>query len=146
MTNQELQAIANHFVTWNRVEQAQVFNGIIAPEYVSCDAENRAVELCFETKPWMSNPAGGTHGGMTSAMFDTAFGLTTRCFLPEGTRFTTVKLDVTYLHVIPLGARLHIRTKVVHVGRRLASSTAEAWLEDNPEKIFAFSSTTHCIL
>lgn len=109
------------------------FNVQLRPSLVSCDGASNSLILSFPLQPWMSNPVGVLHGGLSAAMADTAMGMTCRCRCDHHT--PTISLTLNYARPIPLGSTVHIRTHLVTRGATIAQATAEFYLPDQPDRI-----------
>jgi len=117
------------------------FNRMLDARFVECDFENRTVTLAVEIKPWMANPDGMTHGGVIASMLDLVMGLAS-CYF-SGRMTPTINLNVTYLHPVPLGARVLMRSQVTMPGFHLCSVTAGAWIDGAPDRLVATASGTY---
>ena len=85
------------------------------------------------------NYMGGVHGGLISALIDTA------CFFPEpllpsGRKLTTVDLNVSYVRPAGSGDTLVARAELLHLGRRTTSLTVQ--VHDQQGRLVAHGSAT----
>lgn len=91
------------------------------------------------------NPLGSVHGGVISALLDSAMGCTLHSILEAGSGYTTLELKTNFLKAVttatgPLKAIGHI----IHAGSRTA--LVEAKLTDEQGKIYAHGTSTCLIL
>lgn len=90
------------------------------------------------------NPLGTVHGGVLSALLDSALGCAVHSTLPAGARYTTLQLDVKFVRPTLVGqGSLLAEGVVIHAGRRTA--TAEGRVVDERGVVHAHATTT-CLL
>lgn len=95
----------------------------------------------FEPQEFHYNPIGTVHGGVISAILDSAMGCSVHSLLPAGTGYTTLELKINFLKAITIkSGGLRAVGKVIHSGSRTA--LAEAQLTDQNGCIFAHSVST----
>ena len=102
--------------------------------------------VVFEFTPaeFHYNPIGSVHGGMISAMCDSACGCSVQSLLPAGTYYTSLDLSVKFLRPVGAGTgRLTCTGTVTHLGGR--SALAEARLTGGDGKLYAFA-TSSCMI
>ena len=102
--------------------------------------------VVFEFAPaeFHYNPIGSVHGGMISAMCDSACGCSVQSMLPAGTYYTSLDLSVKFLRPVGAGTgRLTCTGTVTHLGGR--SALAEARLTSSDDKLYAFA-TSSCMI
>jgi len=102
--------------------------------------------VVFEFTPaeFHYNPIGSVHGGMISAMCDSACGCSVQSLLPAGTYYTSLDLSVKFLRPVGAGTgRLTCTGTVTHLGGR--SALAEARLTGTDDKLYAFA-TSSCMI
>lgn len=99
----------------------------------------------YPVEPWMANPSGFLHGGITTAMFDQAMGLLS-IYSADGRPTPTIDIRVSYCRPIPVGTRLYIRSRMMVTGRTMVQTQAEAWVEDRPEAVAAYASAAYHII
>jgi uncharacterized protein (TIGR00369 family) len=102
--------------------------------------------VVFEFTPaeFHYNPIGSVHGGMISAMCDSACGCAVQSMLPAGTYYTSLDLSVKFLRPVSSGTgRLTCTGTVTHLGGR--SALAEARLTGSDGKLYAFA-TSSCMI
>ena len=102
--------------------------------------------VVFEFTPaeFHYNPIGSVHGGMISAMCDSACGCSVQSLLPAGTYHTSLDLSVKFLRPVGAGTgRLTCTGTVTHLGGR--SALAEARLTGGDGKLYAFA-TSSCMI
>ncbi len=109
--------------------------------------EVEAGRAVFECEPSEShyNPIGSVHGGIISALLDSALSCAVHSTLPAGTGYTTVELKVNFVRPVVTGSgRLRAEGRVIHAGSRLA--TAEARLTDAAGQLHAHAVGTCLVL
>jgi acyl-coenzyme A thioesterase 13 len=89
---------------------------------VSCSEGE--MEVRFQTRPEMANPAGLLHGGMQAAIMDDVIGMTSATLEQEGFMLS-IDLHVNYLGKIPVGQPILARARFVRSGRRVAHAVCE---------------------
>lgn len=89
---------------------------------VSCNPGE--MEVRFETRPEMANPAGLLHGGIQAAMMDDVIGMTSTTVEEEGFMLS-IDLHVNYLGKIEVGRPVLARGRIVRSGRRVAHAVCE---------------------
>ena len=91
------------------------------------------------------NPLGMVHGGVISAILDSAMGCSLHSTLPAGTGYTTVELKINFLKAITLKTgELMATGKIIHSGTKTALT--EAQLIDQTGRIYAHGVSTCLIL
>lgn len=106
--------------------------------------EKGAAVFSFEPKGFHYNPIGTVHGGMISAILDSAMGCTIHSMLPAGTVYTTLELKVNFLKAVTINTgELRAVGKVFYSGSR--TSLVEAQLFDKNNIIYAHGVST-CII
>jgi uncharacterized protein (TIGR00369 family) len=85
------------------------------------------------------------HGGILSALCDTAAGLAVHSRLPVGKTCTTLELHVNFIRAVSIeSGRVTCVGKVIHLGGRTA--TAEARITDSKGRLCAHMGTTLLVL
>jgi len=111
-------------------------NAMLEPRLVAWDFREKTVTLAVDTRPWMANPGGIVHGGVTAACLDLVMGLLCRYF--SGGRMTrTVHQDVDYLRAAKIGKTLCIRAESIKLGSSLCFTRGTVWAEGDPERPLA---------
>lgn len=99
----------------------------------------------FEPQEFHYNPIGTVHGGVISAILDSAMGCSIHSLLPAGTGYTTLELKVNFLKAITIrSGHLKAIGKVIHSGSTTA--LVEAQLVDHNGTIYAHSVSTCLII
>lgn len=99
----------------------------------------------FDPAEYMYSPLGTVHGGVLTALLDSAMGCSFQTTLPAGVTYTTLELKVNFVR--PVTTRvgpLKADGKVVHPGSKVA--TTEARLVDASGKLYAHSTSTLLVL
>jgi len=100
--------------------------------------------FAFEPQEFHYNPIGTVHGGVISAILDSAMGCSIHSLLPAGTGYTTLELKVNFLKAITIkSGELKAVGKVIHSGSRTA--LVEAQLIDEKGTIYAHGVST-CLI
>ena len=107
--------------------------------------EKGKVVFSFSPQEFHYNPLGTVHGGVISALLDSAMGCTLHSVLEAGYGYTTLELKTNFLKAITMKTGLLKATgKVLHAGSRTA--LLEAVVTDNTGKIYAHGTSTCMIL
>lgn len=132
-----LQAIADGKIPYPPLLQTLDFKAVSV-------TEGQAV-FSFVPQKLHYNAIGTVHGGVISALLDTAMGCSLHSLLPAGTSYTTLELKTNFLKAVTLqSGELRAVGKVIHRGGRTA--LIEAQLLDNEDKLFAHGVSTCLIL
>ena len=108
------------------------------------EMESGSVSFFMEPKEFHYNPLGSVHGGVISALLDSAMGCSIHTQLPKGTGYTTLELKVNFLRPITTKTgTLKCTGKVIHAGAKVALT--EAKITDADGKVFAHGVST-CLL
>lgn len=91
----------------------------------------------------MANHAGFVHGGMISALADSAMGRSIRTLKPGVARAMSFDLKLSFISAAKVGETLRATGRVVHAGRRTA--VTECTVEGPGQKIVATASGTFAI-
>lgn len=100
----------------------------------------------FEITPaeFHYNPMGTVHGGVISAVCDSACGCAVHSTLPAGAHYTSLDLSVKFLRPVTAATgRLRCEGRITHLGSRIA--LAQARLTDADGKLYA-SATSSCLI
>jgi uncharacterized protein (TIGR00369 family) len=93
--------------------------------------------------PEMANSAGFVHGGMISALADSAMGRSLRTIKPGVARSMSFDLKLSFINAAKVGETLRATGRVVHAGRRTA--VTECRVEGPGGRLVATSSGTFAI-
>ena len=97
--------------------------------------------FAFEPQEFHYNPIGTVHGGVISAILDSAMGCSIHSLLAAGTGYTTLELKVNFLKAITIkSGELKAVGKVIYSGSRTA--LVEAQLIDEKGTIYAHGVST----
>lgn len=108
----------------------------LAPRLISCDPTALCCTIAFDGKSWMRNPLGAVHGGVISAILDTAMGAVT--YVCAGNHPTpTVSLQISYVRPVPSGTVLYADVKTTSMGRTLGHLTASLYCPDRSDRVLA---------
>ena len=107
--------------------------------------EKGKVIFSFKPQEFHYNPIGSVHGGVISAILDSAMGCTLHSVLEAGQSYTTLELKVNFLKAVTTKIdTLHAVGKIIHAGGRTA--LVEAQLIDNHNTVYAHSVSTCLIM
>ena len=107
--------------------------------------EKGKVIFSFQPQEFHYNPIGSVHGGVISAILDSAMGCTLHSILETGSGYTTLELKVNFLKAITTKIdELHAVGKIIHAGGRTA--LVEAQLIDKDNTVYAHGVSTCLIL
>lgn len=107
--------------------------------------EKGKVIFSFQPQEFHYNPIGSVHGGVISAILDSAMGCTLHSILEAGSGYTTLELKVNFLKAITTKIEeLHAVGKIIHAGGRTA--LVEAQLIDKDNTVYAHGVSTCLIL
>ncbi|MBL0740919.1 PaaI family thioesterase [Chryseolinea lacunae] len=99
----------------------------------------------FMPQEFHYNPIGSVHGGVITAILDSAMGCSLHTQLPAGTGYTTLELKVNFLKAVTIKTgRLRGTGKVIFSGGRTALT--EAQLIDDNGMLYAHAVSTCLIL
>ena len=90
VTTEQLRAWADQLLLQRSALRRSLPGLNLFPRFVDCDGPRLQLELAFDTKPWMSNPMGVVHGGVTAILMDTAMGILCCCLCASSTPTITM--------------------------------------------------------
>ena len=93
--------------------------------------------------PEMATHAGFVHGGMISALADSAMGRSLRTVEPGGARAMSFDLKLNFISAAKVGETLRATGRVVHAGRR--TMVAECRVEAAGGRLVATASGTFAV-
>lgn len=107
--------------------------------------EKGNVVFSFVPQEFHYNPIGSVHGGVITAILDSAMGCTLQSVLEAGTGYTTLELKVNFLKSVNTQTgELYATGKIIHAGSRTALT--EAQLHDEKGTLYAHAVSTCLIL
>jgi uncharacterized protein (TIGR00369 family) len=99
----------------------------------------------FMPQEFHYNPLGSVHGGVISAILDTAMGCSLHSLLEACVAYTTLELKVNFLKAVTIKTgTMKAIGKVIHFGKR--TGLIEARLIDSGSVVYAHSTCTSMIL
>ena len=117
-------------------------NDRIPPQFISCSDDGKICTVSYALKPEMRNPMGWLHGGVTSAMFD--MGMGRLVYYNAGFALCpTASMTVNYLRPGRIGGSLIVRSEIVFQGRKIFHTSAQAWMEDDPDRLVATATASY---
>lgn len=109
------------------------------------ELEKGKVTFAFTPQEFHYNPIGSVHGGVITAILDSAMGCTLQSVLEAGTGYTTLELKVNFLKSVNTqNGELRATGKIIHAGSRTALT--EAQLVDENGTVYAHAVSTCMIL
>jgi len=109
------------------------------------EIEKGNVVFEFTPQEFHYNPIGTVHGGVITAILDSAMGCSVHSLLPAGRGYTTLELKVNFLKTVTIKTgKLKTRAKVINLGGRTA--LVEAQLLDENNTVYAHAVSTCLIL
>ncbi len=107
-------------------------------EFVSCSREEKSVTYRYFIEPWMLNPSGHMHGGVTATICDITMGVLFR-YLKGTSAGVTVHMSVDFTRGIPGDGFVTVTAKAEKTGRNIHFLTA--WLYRSSDgELAAFAS------
>jgi uncharacterized protein (TIGR00369 family) len=97
--------------------------------------------LELEPGEYHCNPTGRVHGGVASALLDSAMGCAVQATLERGVGYATLEIKVNFVRPLSSQAsRVRCEAKTLHVGSRVI--TVEGKLSDEQGKLYAHGTAT----
>lgn len=113
-------------------------------DFIPLELAEGKVSFGFTPQEFHYNPIGTVHGGVVSAILDSAMGCTVHSILPAGIVYTTLELKVNFLKAVTIkSGPLTATGKIIHSGNRTA--LVEAQLTDEKGTVYAHGVST-CLL
>jgi len=108
------------------------------------DIQEGRVTVSVDPAEYHCNPFSVAHGGLASAIFDSALGCAVQSLLPPATAAPTMQLQINYLRPITVETgTLSCIGEVIHLGKR--SAVAEGRLMDRDGKLYAQGTGTFAL-
>lgn len=123
------------------MDQADSINGMMRPEFVECNYEEKTLTIAFPVLEWEKNRVGAMHGGIIAAAFDIATGLLAR-FLAGESFAPTIRLETVFIRPISIGDVFEVRVKTNLAGRKLTHLYCEGFLRSSG-KLAATASSSY---
>ncbi|MBR2716633.1 MAG: PaaI family thioesterase [Oscillospiraceae bacterium] len=145
LTSQEgmERSFRGYFIDAKREFDGQ-FNTMLHTELVDCSYDDSTLTLAMEPEPWMGNPMGILHGGITASVLDLTMGLLCR-YCSGGFMTPTVSMDVQYLRAAALDRRLFIRAELTKRGMGICYAVSRLWAEDREDRLIATASGAYYV-
>lgn len=93
-------------------------------------AHDHGIEIEYQVKEEMVNPARILHGGIAATMLDDIIGMTV-FMMGNGVFYSTVNLSVDYLFSARLGETVRVKSKIVRMGKKIAHAEGEIRNQDD---------------
>ena len=114
-----------------------MLSNMLEPEYLDCDPKNKKTRIRYKRFKWEENGRGEVHGGVISAMLDTAMGVTAMAFLDHDV--STADMSISFIR--PFDRRSFIiESEVIHLGRRIVRLSGRA-IDEETGKMLASGTT-----
>lgn len=94
-------------------------------ELLSCDEAAGKYRFRCRTQPWMRNPAGTLHGGMSAAIADQAMGFVAFCLLTSEGFAPTIQMQTEYLCPVQPEKELTVTVYISSVSRSMVHLRCE---------------------
>ncbi|MDI9866694.1 PaaI family thioesterase [Flectobacillus sp. DC10W] len=91
---------------------------------------DHGIEIEYQVKEEMVNPARILHGGIAATMLDDIIGMTV-FIMGNGVFYSTVNLSVDYLFSARLGETVRVKSKIVRMGKKIAHAEGEIRNQDD---------------
>lgn len=137
MTARELSSIVQQLLEDRKSDPDINSHTHLSPRFIHCDVDPFQLELAYETKSWMANPMKVVHGGMVALLLDNVMGMLGWCLCSHST--PTISMTVNYPRPVPLDTTVHLRAKMVMLGRTSSQLAAELFLPDAPHRVLAYA-------
>ena len=102
------------------------------------------VTVHMRTQEFHYNPIGSVHGGVISALLDTAAGCAVHTTLPAGMAYTSLDLNVRFLKPVTIASGM-LRCDGTVISRGRQTALAEARLHDEAGRLVAHATST-CLI
>lgn len=120
------------------------FNTMLNARFHSCSYEKSELVLAFRGQPWMGNPSGILHGGVTASTLDMAMGLLCR-YCSGGYMTPTIDMSVSYLRPGPIDRTFYARAVVTKTGLNICHASSVLWAEGAPDRFLASASGSYYV-
>lgn len=120
------------------------FNTMLDPAMHSCDYRRATVTLVVRPRPWMGNPMGNLHGGVSAAALDMTMGLLCRYF-SGGYMTPTISMDTQFLRPGPLDRPFYIQARLLKRGRQICRASGSLWAEGAEDKPLVTATGTYFV-
>lgn len=104
------------------------FNGLMRPELIECNYEEKSITTAFPVLEWQKNLAGYMHGGAIASAFDITMGFLSRG-LARQKNAATILLDTVFIRPIPMDDILIVKVKANHDGKMLTHLYGEGFIK-----------------
>lgn len=135
-----VQARVEHMIARMNSDFTDSVFGMLAPQLHACEPSRQELTLIFPGRHWERNGRGAIHGGIVSAMFDTAMGTLT-CAV-SGALTPTINLSVSYPRPVPLDGTFLVRVWITKLGRSVISVSGELCDARAPKTVLCTASGT----
>ena len=131
---------------FRQVAQAtpRALNAMLEAELVRCDFSEQSVVLGVEIQPWMTNPGGILHGGVTASLLDLAMGVLSR-YVSGGVMTPTIDLNIKYLRSATAPCRLCVSGRITKRGRTFVHAESALWRPGQEDRLLATAEGIYCV-
>ena len=128
-------AFGAYFAAMER-DYPDTMNAMLDARLHACDYQAHTLTLRAQARPWMTNPGGILHGGVTAAYLDLAMGLVCRYF-SGGVMTPTLHIDVSYLRNGHLDETIYIQARATKLGSTICYAVGSVYPEGKPDRPIA---------
>ncbi|MEL6737791.1 MAG: PaaI family thioesterase [Pseudomonadota bacterium] len=114
---------------------------LLGSEFVSFDEASQTATMRFTVKREMCTWRGGVQGGLIAGYLDDVMGYAFVAATDGEMAPLNLDISMTMLRLIPEGARIIAKGRVVKAGRKVVFLEGELWTEDE-EKLYARATST----
>ena len=115
-----------------RNAQENSYNKMLQFEYVDSSAADLSLTFRYTPEPWTLNLYGTVHGGITTSFPDIAMGILCRACTGD-LYIPTVDLHMHFLKTFRAGETITCKARLVRLGRKLITASAELFAGDSDE-------------
>ena len=121
-SKEELAERLGGFIELRNNKQGNI-NTMIGLEYLDCDFEEKTLTLRHMAKESEMNTIHSMHGGIVTWLMDSAMGTLANAWVVCPT--PTMNISVNFVRAIHAGEEIHIKARLVHVGRQTVSASCD---------------------
>jgi uncharacterized protein (TIGR00369 family) len=115
-------------------------SALLGSEWVGWDAATQTATMRFTVRPEMCTWRGGVQGGLVAGYLDDVMGYALVAATGGRLAPLNLELSMSLMRLIPEGATIIGKGRVVKAGRRVAFLEAELWSQDG--KLYARATST----
>ena len=131
----EMQAFARAYASRLSQLPEETLCSRIAAQFHDCDPSTKTLTYMFQTAPWMSNPGGMLHGGISGEAISLTAGALLHYLYPEGgARLLSAQLS--YPRPGLIGRDTYVTVTAIQAGRTMLYLRASAWQSGHESRPF----------